>query len=90
MVVERFIAGIDAQADPQLKAVLDGLCDLYALWRIETDRGWFLEQEYLAPAKSKAIRRMVDRLCGLLRPDAVALVDAFGIPDKLLAAPIVV
>ncbi|RMF01914.1 MAG: hypothetical protein D6772_04160, partial [Bacteroidetes bacterium] len=30
----------------------------------------------------------VDRLCAQIRPDAVALVDAFGIPDQLLAAPI--
>jgi len=28
------------------------------------------------------------RLCAEVRPDAVALVDAFGIPDTSLAAPI--
>jgi acyl-CoA oxidase len=66
------------------------LRQLYALQTIEEKRGWFLEQEYIAPAKSKAIRRLVDHLCSELRPDAVALVDAFGIPDGLLAAPIAV
>ncbi len=34
------------------------------------------------------VQQHVRRLCGELLPDAVALVDAFGIPDTCLAAPI--
>jgi hypothetical protein len=34
------------------------------------------------------LTRTVNRLCGELRPDAAELVDAFGIPDELLGAPI--
>jgi acyl-CoA oxidase len=38
--------------------------------------------------RSKAITRSVNRLCAELREDAATLVDAFAIPDGVLAAPI--
>ena len=56
--------------------------------RIEADRGWFLENGYLLPAKSKAIRAEVTALCDALAGEAVALVDAFAIPDAAISAPI--
>ena len=71
-----------------LRVPLQTLCRLFALSRIEADRGWFLESGYLSSGKSKAIRTQVNKLCADLRPDAVGLVDAFGIPDELLGAPI--
>lgn len=58
------------------------------LARLELDRGWFQEQGYLSAAKAKAIRKQVNTLCERTRLDAPALVDAFGIPDAILAAPI--
>ena len=68
--------------------LLRKLRSLYALRTIEKHAAWYLEQDYLAAVKSKAIRRQVDQLCAELRPEAVALVDAFGIPESLIAAPI--
>mgnify|MGYP006128431187 CR=1 FL=1 len=70
------------------RELLDQVCVLYALWHIEQDRGWFLEQRYINATKAKAIRTAVNMLLAQLRPHAVSLVDAFGIPDQLLAAPI--
>ncbi len=61
--------------------------DLYALSEIHGD-SWFLRSGYVEPPKAKAIRDLVARLCAELRPDAVALVDAFGIPDHCIGAPI--
>jgi len=37
--------------------------------------------------KSRAIRAEVEALCRELRPEAVTLVDAWGIPDAVLGAP---
>ena len=34
------------------------------------------------------VTRTVNELCATLRPHAEELVDAFGIPDQILAAPI--
>jgi acyl-CoA oxidase len=71
-----------------LREVLDRLEQLYALERIEADRAWFLEAGFLETAKSRAIRELVLQICAEVRPDAVAIVDGFGIPDSLLGAPI--
>ncbi len=88
LVLERFIAGVKSCDDKSLRKVLGTLVDLYALEHIERDRGWFLEHGYIESGKSKAIRKLVNRLCREVREQAVPLVDAFGIPDALLAAPI--
>ena len=83
VVAERFHEAVEG-ADEAARPLLRTLRDLFALSRLEADRGWFLECGYFAPAKSKAIRNEVNALCGEVRPDAVALVDAFGIPEALL------
>ena len=61
---------------------------LHGLAILEADRAWFLETGYFEPAKSEAVRREVNALCRELAPRACELVDAFRIPDELLAAPI--
>ncbi len=88
LVLESFQAAIEAEQGGGRQALLGQVCALYALWHIEQDRGWFLEQRYINATKAKAIRTAVNGLLGQLRPHAVSLVDGFGIPDQLLAAPI--
>ena len=63
------------------------LCDLHALSVIEADRAWFMEHGRLTVARSKAISREVGRLCRRVRPIAVELVDAFGVPSSMLRSP---
>lgn len=84
LVAEQFAEGIDACRDAELRQVLAPLFQLYSLWRLESDRGWFLEQGYLEGGKAKAIRRLVNKLCGEVRSQAVPLVDAFGVPEACL------
>ncbi|MCB0638918.1 MAG: acyl-CoA oxidase, partial [Lewinella sp.] len=90
--VERLVLSVAherlAAAPPELRPILQKLIALYALSTIEQHKGWYLEQDYLAGSKSKAIRRSIDGLCADLRPEAVGLVDAWGIPEQLLGAPI--
>jgi acyl-CoA oxidase len=88
VVLEQFIAGVEEVKDPAVKAVLGRLCDLYGLSCLWDASGWFLENEHIESSKAKAIREEVVRLCTEVRPDAVALVRAFGIPDTCLSAPI--
>ena len=76
------------RADASLEVPLRKLCALFALWRLHTDRGWFLENGYFEGSKARAIRRRVTDLSTELRSDAVALVRAFAIPDEAVAAPI--
>lgn len=62
---------------------------LFALSTIDDNKAWYLENNYLETVKTVAIRKTVNQLCWDIRLDAVALVDAFGIPESCLAAPIV-
>lgn len=78
------------EAGPDLSSNLKRLCDLYALHTLEKNKGWYLEQDYMQGAKTKAIRRLVDKLCLEVRQEAEDLVQAFAIPEEAIAAPIVV
>ena len=89
-VLNAFLKKEEILEEGPLRAAITQLRSLYALSTIERHAAWYLEQGYVASVKSKAIRRTVDQLCQDLRPDAVALVESFGIPDELLAAPIAV
>lgn len=89
-VLEALDEKISSAQDAALTDLLDPVRSLYALHTIEGHKGWYLEQEYIQPVKSKAIRKTVDELCLELRQKAVVLTDAFGIPDHLIAAPIAV
>jgi acyl-CoA oxidase len=88
VILEAFARGIDRVEDEPLKTALGLLCDLYALQNIEEDKGFFQEHGRLAAPRCKAITREVNRLCNEVRQQAQTFVDAFGIPDPVLAAPI--
>ncbi|MBR8742075.1 acyl-CoA dehydrogenase [Nocardiopsis sp. MG754419] len=88
VVLEAFVAGIDRCGDKSTAKLLNRLCDLYVLSVIEENRGWFLEHERLSTSRSKAVTAAVNDLCRGLRPYAVRLVDAFGLRDEWLGAPI--
>jgi acyl-CoA oxidase len=83
-----FQAAITDCQDDGLRSALKLLCDLYALHDLESDRAFFMEHGRLAGPRCKAITRLVNRLCNEARLCAGELVDAFGIPDEMLAAPI--
>ena len=89
-VLEQFLATIEQTTNKDLQNALKPLCNLYALHTIESHKGWFLENDYMTGAKTKAIRRLVDELCATVRQDALAYVEGFGIPDDLLGAPIAI
>ena len=90
VVLEQFQAQIERTESPELKSSLEQLCQLYALHTIEQNKGWYLEQEYMLSAKTKAIRYLVNDLCADVRKEALALVAAFDIPEALLRAPVAV
>ena len=85
---EAFADAVERTEDEGLKEILGVLCDLHALSEIERDRAWLQEHGRISSTRAKAITRQVNELLVRLRPLAVDLVDAFGIPDELLAAPI--
>lgn len=83
VVLEAFVAGIDACEDEQAREILGMVCDLYALSVIEADKAWFIEHRFLSTERAKAVTRGINDRCRKLRPHAELLVDGFGIPEPL-------
>ncbi|MFC8583915.1 acyl-CoA dehydrogenase [Streptomyces sp. NPDC057217] len=87
LVLEAFVDRVRAMPEGGNKDALGLLCDLFALSVIEADRAWFMEHGRLTVQRSKAITREVNDLCRKVRPLAVDLVDAWGVPPEVLRAP---
>ena len=88
VVLEQFVLAVEKCEDPACQKALKTMCDLYALNTIEEHKGWYLESDYMTGTKTKSIRKMVTKLCKDVRINADCLVDSFGIPSTLIAAPI--
>lgn len=89
-ILKSFYKRINAlESDDKSKAVMTKLYQVYALETIQDNKAWFLENDYFDGAKTKAIRRVATKLRADLVPNLSELVDAFAIPDELLAADIV-
>ena len=91
--IDRCVLGdsIEAQQgmpDGAAKDLLERVLILYALSSIEEDKAWFLEHGRLTTSRSRAVARAVNDLCQELRPQVGTLVDALGIPEDLITAPI--
>ncbi|KAM3914896.1 peroxisomal acyl-coenzyme A oxidase 2 [Leptodactylus fuscus] len=69
---------------PDIKAVLKRLCDLYALHGIFTNAGDFLQHGYLSGKQVDMATTAYLGLLAELRKDAVPLVDAFDLSDEEL------
>ena len=83
IVLEAFVAGIDACENEEARELLGIVCDLYALSVIEDDKAWYVEHRYLSTERAKAVTRGINDRCRALRPHAKTLVDGFGIPVPL-------
>ncbi len=83
IILEAFVAGIDACEDEGAREILGMVCDLYALSVIEADKAWFIEHKFLSTERAKAVTRGINDRCRRLRPHAELLVDGFGVPESL-------
>jgi hypothetical protein len=86
-IVFSFSATLESEVKPrhpQLYPALKRLCDLFALYQVEQEMRFFLEGGYLSSEQAVMVRQAVRGLLVALRPDAVALVDAFNFSDHSL------
>jgi acyl-CoA oxidase len=86
--LELFDEALMPITDPDQRALLDRLGALHAISVIRDDASFFFARGYLESDKDSALREESEALIRELRDSAVGLVDAFGIPDACLAAPI--
>ncbi len=87
-IFESFCEGVAELAEGAERAALERLVDLYGLSRLEEHAAWFLENGYFEARKARGVRKEVELLCAEVAQEAIALVEAFGIPEVALSAPI--
>ncbi|WP_265445746.1 acyl-CoA dehydrogenase [Flexivirga meconopsidis] len=87
-VLEAALEAHEAMTSGAAKDLLGRVLTLYALSSIEQDKAWFIEHGRINATRSRAVTASVNDLCRELRPHALTLVDALGVPDELITAPI--
>lgn len=70
--------------DASLKNILGLLRSMYVLVTLEEDAA-FLRYGFLSTDNAAAVRKELAKLCSEIRPQALALVSSFGIPDAFLS-----
>jgi acyl-CoA oxidase len=78
--LESFREGVARAPLPGLSEVLGNLAELWALSRLEADRGWFLEAGYMESSQTRAIRAQVNLLCREIREQALPWWTPSGSP----------
>lgn len=73
-----------AQLPPETLAVMGNVAALFGLWTAEKGLADILADGYMTAAQASALRAASRGLLAALRPEAVALVDAFGFEDYYL------
>jgi len=83
-MLNRFVMKVENVHDSSIKRVLGRLCSLFACSSIlDTQWAGFLNHKSLL-----MVKRAVKQLTTAIRPDSVALTDAFDFPDEVLNSTI--
>ncbi|TKC53463.1 hypothetical protein EI555_014918 [Monodon monoceros] len=72
--------------EKSIQAVLRNLCLLYCLYGISRNAGDFLQGNIMTESQITQVNERVKELLTVIRPDAVALVDAFDFQDVTLGS----
>ncbi|XP_044309580.1 peroxisomal acyl-coenzyme A oxidase 1 isoform X5 [Varanus komodoensis] len=84
VVVKLFTAKLSEIGDSAVRAVLNNLCLLYALYGISKNTGDFLQGGILTDTQIIQVNQRIKELLAIIRPNAVALVDSFDFHDSVL------
>ncbi|KAL0088744.1 acyl-CoA dehydrogenase/oxidase C-terminal [Phycomyces blakesleeanus] len=89
VMVSNFLGAVfggppDDTADLINQSVMQKVALLFCLSTMEQEVADFLTSGYLSPSQSLLVRQQTIKTLKDIRPEAVALVDAFALPDYLL------
>ncbi|XP_044151949.1 peroxisomal acyl-coenzyme A oxidase 1 isoform X2 [Bufo gargarizans] len=86
VVVKLFVDKLSEVQDLAAHRILSSLCLLYALHGIGKNTGDFLQAGLLTTSQLEQIQQRIKDLLGVIRPNAVVLVDAFDHSDTHLGS----
>ncbi|WP_236655685.1 acyl-CoA dehydrogenase family protein [Streptacidiphilus carbonis] len=82
---EALLAAAEDSADPLARFLLTGLCRLFLLERLRYHAGDLLVEGRMTAQQVRGLPAAVDAVIAELAPHMLALVDAFDIPEQVLA-----
>ncbi|XP_062581681.1 peroxisomal acyl-coenzyme A oxidase 1-like [Saccostrea cucullata] len=83
-VVNAFVENVNKNKTKEIEGILTTLCKLYAVHGIIERLGEFIQDGFFSPVQVTYLQNKLTELLAEMRPDAVALVDAFDYPDQVL------
>ncbi|XP_015359767.1 peroxisomal acyl-coenzyme A oxidase 1 [Marmota marmota marmota] len=86
VVVKLFSEKLLKIQDKSIQAVLRNLCLLYCLYGISQKAGDFLQGNIMTGSQITQVNQRIMELLTIIRPNAVALVDAFDFKDVTLGS----
>ncbi|XP_053309460.1 peroxisomal acyl-coenzyme A oxidase 1 isoform X1 [Spea bombifrons] len=86
VVVRLFTSKLSEILDVAAHRILSSLCLLYALHGISRNAGDFLQVGLLSASQIEQVQQRIKDLLAVIRPNAVALVDAFDYTDSQLGS----
>ncbi|XP_073462237.1 peroxisomal acyl-coenzyme A oxidase 1 isoform X2 [Aquarana catesbeiana] len=86
VVVKIFVDKLSEILDASSHHILSSLCLLYALYGISKNTGDFIQAGLLTFSQLEQVEQRVKDLLAVIRPNAVALVDAFDYSDTQLSS----
>jgi len=88
LALERMIESVRQARAPGNRQMLEVLCELFFLDAVRRSAPWFVKAGLLNADSLNAADARRGELCAVVGTQLPHLVDAFGIPTKLVAAPI--
>lgn len=68
--------------------ILSDVLNLYTVDCIERDLGWFMRSGLVNKKQANAIVEFSTECCSVIARQSLALVEAFGVPEQCIVAPI--
>jgi len=84
-MLTNFVQAVEAIQDRPIREALTDLCALFACSNIVDDPQW---TGLINAPQMRFVKIALDKLLNAVRPNAIALVDAFEIPDRVLQSAI--
>eukprot|EP00164_Ancoracysta_twista_P017760 GFYU01030423.1.p1 GENE.GFYU01030423.1~~GFYU01030423.1.p1 ORF type:complete len:156 (-),score=33.56 GFYU01030423.1:140-577(-) len=85
--VQSFVQAVTSyNGDASVKAALQRMCRLYALYQLERQSGDFIRFNIISSGQVRQIRNLTRTLLKDVRTDAIGYVDAFNWSDRMLGS----
>lgn len=90
LCMDEIVTQIDKASDPATKKILSRIATVHGLAVVERELGYLVTHNLVPADIAATIEDRLSKAVAILAPDAIPLVEAFGIPEELLYAPIAI